>query len=116
MPGNTMASRKAEPAHLHAVRFYKDSESLCRIVGSFLEDGFAQSQPAIVIATAAHRKGIHDCLVSDGLNVDKLKADGQLHLYDAEAVLSRCMVDGTPDAALFRRAVAPLIERACRRK
>jgi hypothetical protein len=110
------APPKQEPGHFHAVRFYKDSESLCRIVGSFLKEGFTESQPAIVIATAPHQRMIAKCLEADGLDVDKLKAAGQLVVYDAHIVLSQFMTDGMPNAARFKSAVGPLLRKACKGK
>jgi hypothetical protein len=35
-------------------------------------------------------------------------------MVDAEATLALFMVDGMPDAARFKSAVVPLLERACR--
>jgi hypothetical protein len=53
-----MATRATEPGHSHAVRFYKDADSLCAIVGAFLKEGFAASQPAVVIATPVQTEKI----------------------------------------------------------
>lgn len=36
--------------HHHAVRFYQDSESLCRIVGEFVGKGLEGGDPAVIIA------------------------------------------------------------------
>lgn len=108
-----MATRATEPGHFHAVRFYKDSDSLCAIVGTFLKEGFAASQPAVVIATPAHTEKIEECLRGEGLDVASLKASGLLALLDAESVLSRFMVDGMPSSALFKAAMIPVLENAC---
>ena len=106
-------SRHHGPGYFHAVRFYKDSESLCAIVGSFLKDGFAESQPAVVIATAEHRLMIAECLGKVGLDVNGLKANRQLFLIDADTLLSQFMRDGMPSTRLFKRTVPPIIEKAC---
>ena len=50
----------------HAVRFYKDSDSLCRLVATFLVEGFAEALPAIVIATSVHRAGILESTACSG--------------------------------------------------
>jgi hypothetical protein len=104
---------KTDPGHFHAVRFYKDSDSLCQIVGSFLKEGLRESQPAVVIATPEHRRRIAECLTADGLNVENLTRTGQLFIFDAATVLSQFMVDGMPHATRFKNAVAPLIHQAC---
>jgi hypothetical protein len=110
-----MANKRAAAGsgHFHAVRFYKDADSLCRIVGSFLAEGVDEAQPAIVIATPVHRAGITECLASKSIDVAKLERNGELLILDAEETLSRFMVDGMPDAALFRSAIVPVIEKAC---
>jgi hypothetical protein len=105
-----MATRRVEPGHFHAVRFYKDTDSLCAIVGTFLKEGFVESQPAVVIATPRHREKIEECLQDEGLDVAALKASRQLVLLDAGAVLSTFMVDGMPSSALFTAAMKPIFQ------
>jgi hypothetical protein len=82
-------------------------------VGDFLREGLAGSQPAIVIATPAHREGIVEALRQRGLCADELQRSGNLLLMDAEETLTRFMVDGMPDTALFLAAMVPAIEQAC---
>ena len=108
-----MSKRSSEPGHFHAVRFYKDSDSLCGIVGDFLSEGLTASQPAVVIATALHRTKIEECLKREGLDVAELKATGQLVLLDAEKVMSQFMVDGMPSSALFKGALIPILDKVC---
>jgi len=108
-----MSKRSTEPGHFHAVRFYKDADSLCAIVGTFLTEGFTASQPALVIATPLHQTKIGECLERAGLDVAKLKATGDLVFLDAEAVLSEFMVNGMPSAALFKGAINPVLDKIC---
>lgn len=98
----------------HAVRFYKDADSLCRIVASFLDEGLSANQPAVAIATEDHRAGIVKCLRERSLDVDALLKTGDLLLLDAEDLLAEFMVDGMPDRMRFTHTVAPVIENACR--
>jgi hypothetical protein len=111
--GGATSGRRTSGGNFHAVRFYKDAESLCRIVGNFLAEGLAASQPAVVIATPAHREGIVGLLKERGLDADELQRTGSLLLMDAEETLTRFMVDGMPDSALFRAAMVSVIEEAC---
>jgi hypothetical protein len=99
--------------HFHAVRFYKDADGLCRIVANFLAEGFADGNPAIVIATPVHRAGIAAQLAHQSLDCAQLEATGALTMVDAEDTLAQFMIDGRPDAARFRDAITPVIERAC---
>lgn len=99
---------------IHAVRFYENRDSLARIVGQFLGEGFISGLPAIVIATPEHRDAIRDVLGERFFDVSRLEAVGNLIMADATVLLSEFMVDGMPDAALFQSAVTPLIDKACR--
>jgi hypothetical protein len=108
-----VSKQSTEPGHFHAVRFYKDADSLCAIVGTFLTEGFNASQPAVVIATPVHRTMIEGCLEREGHRVATLKATGQLVLLDAEDVLSQFMVDGMPNPALFKGALIPILDKIC---
>jgi hypothetical protein len=99
--------------HFHAVRFYRTSDDLCRLVAGFLADGFEQGQPAIVIATEEHRAGIERQLADRALDASALQAAGGLTMLDAEETLGQFMVDGVPAADRFRDAIVPIIERVC---
>ena len=48
--------------HKHAVQFYADDHSLFTTVATFLAEGLAAGQPAVVIATPAHRASIIEYL------------------------------------------------------
>ena len=50
------------PIHHHAVQFYGSEESLFTTVAGFLGEGLVTRQPAIVIATPAHRLAIEEHL------------------------------------------------------
>jgi hypothetical protein len=104
---------KAADGHFHAVRFYKDADSLCRIVGNFLAEGVASAQPAVVIATPAHRVGITSFLAGRSIDAVTLERQGALLMLDAEETLAQFMIDGMPDPSLFRAAIIPTIEKAC---
>jgi hypothetical protein len=96
--------------HFHAVRFYEDDKSLCRIVSSFIQEGLALDQPALVIATAPHVTCILDNLRAAAIDVDALKRDGNLTLLDARETLDRFMVNGVPDADFFRATTSQVLQ------
>jgi hypothetical protein len=100
--------------HFHAVRFYEDDSSLCRIVADFIREGVAAQQPAIVIATPVHKQGILKRLGE--LNVDRASIQRQEDVtwLDAGETMARFMVDGMPNQARFDTAMAEIIGRACR--
>lgn len=97
-------------SHLHAVRFYEDDKSLCRIVAGFIGDGLAAGQPGVVIAVPSHCEGISQGLRALSFDVDRLRHSGDLMLLDAEETLSTFMKDGRPDSAAFRESVGGLLD------
>ena len=100
--------------HFHAVRFYESSQALCTIVADFLGEGFGRGLPGIVIATPEHWTLVAEQLHARGFDVERLEKSGELIVADAGRQLSTFMVDGMPRADLFRAAMIPLVERACR--
>jgi|SRR4026208_1139210 hypothetical protein len=98
----------------HAVRFYQDSESLCRIVGEFVGKGLEGGDPAVIIATPDHRTLIDTCLRERGLDVDMLKRLGDLVVLDARDVLGTFMVSDMPDPEAFRYNVGQIISQVRR--
>ena len=95
--------------HFHAVRFYKDDDSLCRIVGKFLIEGLIKAEPAVVIATPEHTTAIEECLRKASLDVDELKRLGELIALDARETLATFMADDVPNPGAFRDHVGGVI-------
>jgi hypothetical protein len=106
-----MSQVETKSGHFHAVRFYEDDSSLCRIVSRFIADGIAEAQPALVIATGAHNQCILDNLTATGLDVAALQASNDLLLLDAREVLNLFMEDGLPNPEQFRHAAAAALSR-----
>jgi hypothetical protein len=104
----------AAAARVHAVRFYESRESLARIVGKFLGEGFIAGLPAVVIATPHHREAITTVLAGHYFDLSRLEAANDLIMVDAVEMLSRFMHHGMPDATRFSDAMIPVIEQACR--
>jgi hypothetical protein len=99
--------------HYHAVQFYKDEESLAGTVAQFLAEGINTGQPGLVIATPSHAETISRGLAKCGVDVQSLKATGELQFFDARKMLSSFMSNGLPDHALFRSNVGEVIEQLC---
>lgn len=100
--------------HFHAVRFYENGASLCRIVATFLREGFALGHPALLIATPQHARGILAELRARDLFADALIDAGDLVIVDAAQTLSTFMVGGSPDPEMFSRAAAAALDRVRR--
>ncbi len=100
--------------HLHAVRFYENQESLCKLVADFLGEGVATGKPALIIGTPEHNAGILKELESRHFDLDAMTAAGDLLVLDARQSLSEFMVDGLPDAGRFKEFANIALDRLCR--
>ena len=96
--------------HFHAVRFYEDDTSLCRIVSGFVAEGLALDQPALVIATQPHIDAVLKNLTAAAVDVDRLKKSGELLLLDARQTLATFMVNGQPDPDFFKASATSSLE------
>ena len=100
-----------EPPHI--VQFYESDDLLENAVVDFLSAGLSANAPAVVIATAAHRRAFAEKLGTRGLDPEELTRAGLLVMLDAEETLARFMVGSSPDWELFKRTVGPVLEEAC---
>jgi hypothetical protein len=100
----------ARGGHFHAVRFYEDEKSLCRIVADFLGDGLVAGQLAVVIATPLHRDGIVRALEALSFDISRLRASRELVMLDADDTLSTFMRDGSPDPDAFRESIGSVLD------
>jgi KaiC/GvpD/RAD55 family RecA-like ATPase len=93
----------------HAVQFYDDEKSLYTTVAGFLGQGLVDEQPAILIATAAHRQPILDYLKDRLVDVDQAQENGDLIVLDAHETLLQFMLDDRPCPNAFEDSVGSLI-------
>jgi CheY-like chemotaxis protein len=108
-----MPHQQAVRDNFHAVKFYRDSRSLAELVAQFLGEGFVARLPGIVLAIPDHCAAILHALHERGFDAERLQADGQLLVYDAEALLAKFMVNGVAEPVRFARTMIPMLERAC---
>jgi MEDS: MEthanogen/methylotroph, DcmR Sensory domain len=100
--------------HFHAVRFYEDDRSLCRIVSGFVMEGLALEHPALVIATQPHIDAIVANLTDAAVDVQQLRNDGDLLLLDAHQTLATFIVNGQPDPDFFRVSATRVLDQLAR--
>jgi signal transduction histidine kinase len=93
--------------HSHAVQFYESDSFLFDTVGQFLAAGLAAGDQMVVIATPEHREGFMERLQPHGPG--RAVEEGRLLLLDARLTLSQFMVEGMPDADLFRRTIKGIL-------
>jgi MEDS: MEthanogen/methylotroph, DcmR Sensory domain len=102
----------ARSTHHHAVQFYSSDKTLFTTVATFLAEGMVAGQPAIVIATPAHRAAIVEHLCGKSIDCDRAIRDGNLLLLDAQETLDLFMIDDEPHATVFFDNVGRLIDQA----
>ena len=95
----------------HAVQFYSNEACLYSTVATFVGEGFLVGEPAIVIATEPHTKGIVDALAARLIDVAAAVRRGELVLLDARATLAVLMADGVPRAHSVQQHLGAVIDR-----
>jgi PAS domain S-box-containing protein len=93
----------------HNVQFYEDERFLFSSVSAFVTEGLEASQPILVIATEAHRRGIEAEIRRTGSRAD---ADGHEVVWlDARETLAAFMEGGVPNRELFEATVGNVVDR-----
>ena len=80
----------------------------------FLREGFALGQPALIIATAEHARGIVAELRARDLEAAALIDAGDLVIVDAREALDSFMVGGVPNPQRFSQTTTAALERVRR--
>ena len=100
----------APVSHHHGVKFYGTDDSLFTTVAGFLAEGLIARQPAIIIATTAHREAIVEHLCGRLIDCAAAIRRGDLLLLDADDTLGLFMVNGMPDRELFQQSVGAIVQ------
>jgi hypothetical protein len=93
----------------HFVQVYCDERVLIEAVSLFTGAALGRNEAVVLVATRKHGDAVEESLARDGFDIATLKTWGQISVLDAEEVLSRFMVDGTPDETRFKNVVRELI-------
>jgi len=96
----------------HAVRIYRDEQELVGPVASHLAEGFAAGEPAIVVASARHRRLFAEELERLGWNPAALDETGLLTAVDAEGTLAGLLENAGPSRHRFHALIGGLLTRA----
>jgi hypothetical protein len=94
----------------HAVRFYESDDALVHTLADYIAQGVALDEPSLVIATPHHREALLSVLRSNGVDVDRIQAGGDLVLLDARGVLAKFTIDGFPDEERFEAVIPATID------
>jgi signal transduction histidine kinase/ActR/RegA family two-component response regulator len=93
----------------HFVQFYENDGFLLNSLSGFIGTAIKSNDAAIVIATEAHREGLDELLLANGLDLTGAKTRGQYVSLDAADMLSQFMVNGSPEPTLFRQVLGGVI-------
>src|SRR5688572_26461020 len=96
----------------HAVCFYEDASSLARTVASFIGEGLAVNEGAVIITTASRSASIREQLAATGVPSEGRLGQVELLMLDADEVLSQLIISDRPDAERFDDMIHPIIDRA----
>ena len=96
----------------HLVQIYADDEIFLDALEGFVAAGLDAGDGVVVIATSAHRYALEERLRGRGFDLSAAYLREQFIPLDADATLSRFMVDGWPDDDRFHLLVAELLKRA----
>jgi len=111
--GNGQFRAKPRAARLrHTVQFYESDAFLVRVASDYVLAGLQAAETAIVILTAEHRETLARELSARGIDLESVRARGELIELDAHESLRAFMVDGMPNEERFFAAVPPILERA----
>jgi DNA-binding NarL/FixJ family response regulator len=99
---------------LHTAEFCSDETQLLDGYHRFLASALAVGSAAIVIASAARLKTLHQRLRAGGSDVDLAVAEGRFVPLDVQDILARFMVDDWPDEARFWKSATALYEATAR--
>jgi anti-sigma regulatory factor (Ser/Thr protein kinase) len=99
----------------HAVHFSSDDHKLVASASDYLAAGLRRSESLLVVATAAHVAAFMGALAEAGFAPEPAQTRGRLTLLDAEEALDAFMVEGHPNARLFRSYVGEKVHRVAGR-
>ena len=106
---------RGTPTPEHAAHVYVEIDELAASVAGYLSSGFADGEPAVVIASSGHWELFAETIAGCGWDVDKLEAQGLLVRADADATLATFMDGTNPDPQLFEESVGGLVAEVAER-
>jgi PAS domain S-box-containing protein len=99
------------PSGEHIAQLYSHETILVESLRMFSTHGLSRGEAVLLVLTPSHRDLLVQHLKADGFDVGGLQDAGQLLLLDAAEVLTSFMLEGMPDATLFRMSVGEIVER-----
>lgn len=98
----------------HVVQFYETDDFLVEQLAKFASEGLQAGEACVIIATESLRKRVEKRLENEKFDLRQAQQQGTYITCNAETLLPRFMVDGTPDPERFNRIIGTVISRAAR--
>ncbi len=99
----------------HAVEIYVDSDELGDSVSRYLGAGFAEGEPALVLATPDHVHVFTSQLELLGWPKQLIEEEGLLEVADVEQTLAKIMDGALPSRSRFEQVVGGLVDELAER-
>jgi hypothetical protein len=96
----------------HIVYPYTDEAHIAKAVGLFAGAGLRKGEAVILVMAKHHFKPVLQGLTTDGFDLARLQAAGQLVCCEAEKLISSFMFDGIVDELKFKTTIGDLIQKA----
>lgn len=93
----------------HFVQFYEADGFLLNSLSGFIGNALNSGDGAIVVGTKAHREGLDELLLANGLDLTTASSSGLYVSIDAADTLSKFMVDGSPEPQRFNEVIGGLV-------
>ncbi|HZQ24792.1 MAG TPA: MEDS domain-containing protein [Terriglobales bacterium] len=99
----------------HVVQFYTDDKFLTHELAAMVGHALAVGQPALIVATEAHRQAVEAVLQARGFDIPQAIRSGRYVALDAAETLSCFMENGWPNGAVFGEFIGKLVSEAASR-
>ena len=109
--GGTAGATLPHSLRHHSVQFYESDTFLANAVANLIAEGLRVGEPAVLIATQAHRNMFAEQIAKRGIDVSLEVEEGRLVLLDASDTLAAFMDGEMPVPEKFFATIAPLLER-----
>ena len=101
-------------ASVHSVQFYDSHTALMDRLCALVSAGLLVGDSVLIVATEEHREQLVAALYELKVDVLDYAWASRIIMCDAEELLAEFMVEGLPDAELFRTAIGDLVKESGR--
>ena len=99
-------------AREHSVQIYGDDVTFMDALEGYVSSGLRRRESVILISTAAHLHELEKRLRANWLDIDRARWEDRYIALLAHETLALFMVEGMPDEARFKAAIAPILAKA----